>query len=53
MIWMDLGALGYNFNYCEETEDYSAIAWPVGRFKSHDRKLGCYMIDLGAQGMQE
>lgn len=46
-VWTDLAALKYDVEFCEEAEDYSAIAWPiVGRFKAHGNKPGCYMIPI-------
>ena len=46
-VWTDLAALRYDVAYCEEMDDYDAIAWPiVGRFKSHDGIAGCYMIPI-------
>lgn len=47
VMWTDLAALRYDINYCEETEDFTAVSWPiVGRFKAHDGRLGCYMIPI-------
>ena len=46
-VWTDLAALRYDVNYCEETEDESAVSWPiVGRFKAHGGHAGCYMIPI-------
>ena len=50
VMWTDLGALRYDLDYCEETGDFSAVSWPVvGRFKSHDGQLGCYMIPIAGR----
>ena len=47
VMWTDLAALRYDLEYCEQTEDFSAVSWPiVGRFKAHDGRLGCYMIPI-------
>jgi len=47
VVWTDLAALRYDISYCEDQDDYSAIAWPiVGRFKAHDGIAGCYMIPI-------
>lgn len=33
-VWTDLAALRYDVQFCEETDDFTAVAWPVtGRFK--------------------
>ena len=46
-VWTDLSALIYDLEYCENSDDYTAIAWPiVGRFKCHHGKAGCYMIPI-------
>jgi len=46
-VWTDLAALRYDVEYCEDLDDFSAIAWPiVGRFKAHHGRLGCYMIPI-------
>ena len=46
-VWTDLATLRYDLLYCEELEDYSAVAWPiVGRFKAHGGVAGCYMIPI-------
>jgi len=46
-VWTDLAALRYDIEYCEDMDDYSAVAWPiVGRFKCHDGIAGCYMIPI-------
>ena len=46
-VWTDLAALIYDVEYCENLDDYSAIAWPiVGRFKAHGAIAGCYMIPM-------
>ena len=46
-VWTNLAALCHDVEYCEDLEDYSAVAWPiVGRFKSHDGIAGCYMIPI-------
>lgn len=29
VMWTDLAALPYNLNYCEETEEQTAVAWPI------------------------
>ena len=47
VVWTDLVALRYDVFYCEELDDYDAIAWPiVGRFKAHNGVAGCYMIPI-------
>jgi len=47
VMWTDLAALRYDVCYCEDQDDYSAIAWPVvGRFKAHNGHAGCYMIPI-------
>ena len=46
-VWTDLAALRYDVEYCEELEDFAALAWPiVGKFKSHNGRIGCYMISI-------
>ena len=46
-VWTDLGALRYDINYCEEIDDYSAVAWPVtGRFKNEQGAWNHYMIPI-------
>ena len=40
-VWTDFSALKYDVQFCETTDDYSAISWPiVGCFKSHDGITG-------------
>jgi hypothetical protein len=47
VMWTDLAALRYDLDYCEDCGDMSAVSWPiVGRFKSHNGVLGCYMIPI-------
>ena len=47
VMWTDLAALRYDLDYCEDSGDMSAVSWPiVGRFKSHNGILGCYMIPI-------
>lgn len=46
-VWTDLATLRYDLEYCEASEDFSAISWPiVGRFKAHNGIAGCYMIPI-------
>ena len=54
-VWTDLVALRYDVEHCEDSEDYSAVSWPiVGRFKAHDGIAGCYMIPIaGTTGKVE
>lgn len=50
VMWTDLAALWYDLAHCEESEDFTAVAWPiVGRFKAHDGRLGCYMIPIAGK----
>jgi hypothetical protein len=47
VVWTDLGALKYDIEYCENTDDYSAVAWPVtGRFKNEHGLWNHYMIPI-------
>ena len=47
VIWTDLAALRYDVKYCEERNDYSAVAWPVtGRFKNERGRWNHYMIPI-------
>jgi hypothetical protein len=46
-VWTDLGALRYDLQYCEEKDDYSAVAWPVtGRFKNEHGAWNHYIIPI-------
>ena len=47
VVWTDLGALKYDVQYCEECDDFSAVAWPVtGRFKNEHGSWNHYMIPI-------
>lgn len=47
VVWTDLAALRYDLQFCEDSQDYTAVSWPiVGRFKAHHGVLGCYMIPI-------
>ncbi len=40
-VWTDLGALRFDVNYCEETDNLRAFSWPVtGRFKNEKEVWG-------------
>jgi hypothetical protein len=46
-VWTDLAALRYDVEFCEMSDDYTAVAWPiVGRFKAEHGVAGCYMIPI-------
>jgi hypothetical protein len=46
-VWTDLGALRYDIEFCEESGDESAVAWPVtGRFKNEHGAWNCYIIPI-------
>ena len=46
-VWTDLGALRYDLQYCEDKEDFSAVAWPVtGRFKNEHGLWNHYIIPI-------
>jgi hypothetical protein len=50
VMWTDLAALRYDLDYCKDSGDLSAVSWPiVGRFKSHNGILGCYMIPIAGK----
>jgi hypothetical protein len=50
VMWTDLAALIYDLEYCEDCGDMSVVSWPiVGRFKSHNGLLGCYMIPIAGK----
>jgi hypothetical protein len=50
VMWTDLAALIYDLEYGEDCGDMSAVSWPiVGRFKSHQGLLGCYMIPIASK----
>jgi hypothetical protein len=47
VVWSDLAALWYDIAYCEESENNTAVSWPViGRFKARHGILDCYMIPI-------
>ena len=49
-MWTDESALRYDIEFCEESEDYTAVSWPiVGRFKRHAGISGCYMIHIAGE----
>jgi hypothetical protein len=44
---MDLAVLRCDIAYCEDTENDSAVSWPVvGRFKARHGILDCSMIPI-------
>jgi hypothetical protein len=46
-VWTDLAALRYDVQYCEEQDDFTAVAWPVtGRFKSEHGAWNHYIIPM-------
>jgi hypothetical protein len=46
-VWTDLGALRYDLEYCEDQEDFQAVAWPVtGRFKGEHGSWNHYIIPI-------
>lgn len=46
-VWTDLAALRYDVQFCEDTDDYTAVAWPVtGRFKNEKGMWGHYYIPI-------
>jgi hypothetical protein len=46
-VWTDLGALRYDMEFCEDSDDTSAVAWPVtGRFKNEHGAWNTYMIPI-------
>ena len=47
VMWTDLAALRYDVNYCNDLDDQTGVSWPVvGRFKSRNGILDCYMIPI-------
>jgi len=47
VVWTDLAALRYDIEYCENTGDMTAVAWPVtGRFKNEHGTWNHYMIPI-------
>ncbi len=49
-VWTDLAALRYDVEFCEASDDYRAVSWPiVGRFKAQDGIAGCYMIPIAGK----